>query len=159
MPADETSPPDAIDRRIAGLLATNGRMSVADVAQAVSLSRSATSERIRRLERDGWIVGYRAELDPAFAGRALEAVVDVVMRPHADRSEVEAWFGRQPTVIDAVHLTGAHDYSIRVRCRDPEELDVLVTAMKKEAEVTSTQTRVVLRRLSVAPDLVGVRSL
>ena len=156
MVADERTPPDTIDRRIAGLLADDGRMSVADVAQAVRLSRSATSERIRRLERDGWIKRYRAEIDPEMVGRRLEVLIDAKADPDADRDRLEAWLCEHPAIVEAQHLTGAYDYVIRAWCRDPEELDGLVAAMKQEQCVAQTETRLILRRLPVAGGLVSV---
>lgn len=145
---------DDIDRRIARALVGNGRLSIRDLAERVALSTSATSERVRRLERRGVVVGYRAVLSPAATGRPLDAVIGVRARPDFDRAALEAWFGRQPSITEAIHLTGPDDYLLRVRCRDAGELDALLMSMKADAGVAETETRVVLRSVPVDPEVV-----
>ncbi len=53
---------DSIDRRILDLMESNSRTSITALARAIGLSRSATIERLRRLERDGVILGYSARI-------------------------------------------------------------------------------------------------
>lgn len=145
---------DDIDRQILRELGTDGRVSVRELAEHISLSTSATSERVRRLERRGVILGYRAELSPAATGRPLDAVIGVRAHPGTDRTALEDWCASQPCIVEAVHLTGADDYLLRARCRDAAELDALLMAMKADAGVAGTETRVVLRSLPVSPDIV-----
>lgn len=139
---------DTIDRRILGHLADDGRISIRALAEAVSLSSSATSERVRRLEQSGAITGYRAIVHPGIDGRGLNAIVGVSARPDADRSALEQWITSQPAVFNAVHLTGQTDYLLWLRCRDTAELDQLLMTMKSDADVTETETRIVLRTLT-----------
>ncbi|MEO1230289.1 MAG: Lrp/AsnC family transcriptional regulator [Myxococcota bacterium] len=153
--ADERMVLDELDRRIVDHLKRDGRATVAAIAERVSLSRSATSERIRRLEDQGAVLGYQARLSPRVSGRLLEAVVGVRARPGVERQALEAWLCGRPAITEALHLTGQHDYLLRVRCRDVAELDALVMAMKADADIVETETRVVLRALPVEPDEVG----
>jgi Lrp/AsnC family transcriptional regulator, leucine-responsive regulatory protein len=140
-------PLDRIDRDILGVLAQEGRITWQALADRVRLSPSATTDRVRRLERDGTITGYGARIDPAAVGRRLEAWVAVQVDPPVSRERFEAAVRREVAVIDAVHLTGSADYELRVRCRDTSELDVLVRRLKDEHGATRTETRVVLDRL------------
>lgn len=149
MSTDDTAPLDSIDRRIIGALTENARQPVSAIADAVHLSRSATSDRIRRLELEGWIVGYRAVVSPRVSGRTLEAVVGLRMLGDADRGAIEGWLAEHPAVVEAVHLTGPDDYLVRLHCLGTEELDAVLMAMKSDAGVATTETRVVLRRLPV----------
>ncbi|MEM9037402.1 MAG: Lrp/AsnC family transcriptional regulator [Actinomycetota bacterium] len=150
MPTDEVTPLDPTDRRIIDLLIDDARQSVAAIAEAVHLSRSATSDRVRRLERDGWITGYRAEVSPEVSGRTLEAVVGIRMRGDADREAVEGWLADHPAVTEAVHLTGPDNYLVRFLCLGTQELDEVLMTMKSDAGVAATETRIVLRRLPVS---------
>jgi Lrp/AsnC family transcriptional regulator, leucine-responsive regulatory protein len=145
--ATETTVIDRIDRRILGVLAEHGRMSWQALAAEVGLSPSAVTERVRRLERTGAIVGYRAVVSPTAAGRPLEAWVAVVLQPGADRDRFVTALGGVEAVVDAVHLTGAADYELRVRCRDTGELDDLLGRLKADHGVARTETRIVLRRV------------
>ena len=58
-----------IDRRIIGELAENGRLSFAELGRRVNLSSPAVAERVQRLERNGVIAGYHAEIDPKTPGQ------------------------------------------------------------------------------------------
>ena len=156
--ADDITPIDHIDRQIIGELITNARAPVVAIAEAVALSRSATSERIKRLEQAGWITGYRADLDPMVTGRTLEAVVGLRLDAGADRPGVERWIADQPAIVEALHLTGPDDYLLRLRCTDTGELDVLLMTMKNDMAIAHTETGVVLRHLEVSPDLTGSAS-
>ena len=118
------------------------------------MSTSATSERLRRLERNGQITGYHADVAPSATGRSLEAVIGVRADPGADRTKIEDWLSAQPSIVDAVHLTGPHDYLLRVCCTSTVELDELLMAMKAEGGVAATETRVVLRSLPVQPRMI-----
>ncbi|HTU85043.1 MAG TPA: AsnC family transcriptional regulator, partial [Solirubrobacteraceae bacterium] len=62
---------DETDRGIIGALASDGRISFAELGRRVSLSPPAVAERVRRLEQTGVITGYRAEIDPRALGYAL----------------------------------------------------------------------------------------
>ncbi len=55
---------DRFDRAILDVLAADGRISVTDLARRIGLSKTPTQARLKRLEEDGVITGYRAMLDP-----------------------------------------------------------------------------------------------
>lgn len=124
-------------------------MPIRALADEIALSSSATSERVKRLEGSGVIIGYCAEVDPRVSGRTLDATVGVIARVDADRRRLERWFADQEAIVEAVHLTGADDYLLRLRCRDTEELDHLVMSMKSDAQVAETDTRIILRSIDL----------
>lgn len=142
---------DDIDRRIIDLLRSDGRLSWQELGRRTSLSPSAAAERVRRLRERGIITGFRAELSPEALGRTVDAVIGVRAVPGCDRAALEDWLRHQPAIVEAVHLTGPVDYQVRARCRDTAELDALLMAMKSEAGVAETETRVVLRALDCGP--------
>ena len=71
---------DAIDRKILAVLQCEGRLTLTELAERVQLSVSPCHRRLRALERDGTIQGYRAVVDPAALGLTFEALVFVTMR-------------------------------------------------------------------------------
>jgi Lrp/AsnC family leucine-responsive transcriptional regulator len=145
--AGESSALDGTDREILGHLAEAGRASWQELGRRIHLSPNATAERVKRLEKLGVITGYRAVVDPVAIGRPLEACIAVKMHPGDDREDFEKLVSGDPAVMDAVHLTGPHDYIIWARCSDTSELDDLLMGMKASAGVADTETRIVLRRL------------
>jgi Lrp/AsnC family leucine-responsive transcriptional regulator len=138
---------DPTDREILGHLGSAGRISWQELGRRINLSANATAERVKRLERLGVITGYRAVCDFVALGRPIEAFIAVKMHPGDDREDFEKVVSTDPAILDAVHLTGPHDYIVHARCRTTEELDDLLMGLKASAGVADTETRIVLRRL------------
>ena len=140
---------DAIDEKILSILTENGRASFSAIGRAVGLSTNAVAARVRRLEAAGVILGYRAILAdeaPEPPGRVgIEAFIDVRLQPGQDSDEFLAWARAQPTIRDAVHVTGPYDYLLHVHVPDTSELDRLLRRIKKSGGASYTQTRLALR--------------
>src|SRR5690606_1700580 len=73
---------DRVDLQLLAELQRHGRLSNADLAERVHLSPSACLRRVQRLERNGVIAGYRAELDPEQVGLGLTAFVRIRLNHH-----------------------------------------------------------------------------
>jgi DNA-binding Lrp family transcriptional regulator len=111
---------DAIDRKILALLQEDGRLTVTELAGRVGLSLSPCHRRLRELERDGTIQGYRAIVDPDAVGLRFQALVFVTMRQE-DRDTLlgfEAAVARIPNVVQAQRLFGDPDYLLRIVTAD-----------------------------------------
>jgi DNA-binding Lrp family transcriptional regulator len=111
---------DAIDRKILAELQMDGRLSITDLAAKVGLSLSPCHRRLRELERDRVITGYRASIDPEAVGLSFEALVFVTMRQE-DRDTLlgfEQAVARIPNVLLAQRLFGNPDYLLRVVTAD-----------------------------------------
>lgn len=138
---------DSLDERILSILRTDGRASFSAIGREVGLSTNAVAARVRRMESAGVILGYRVVLaddvpdDPA----ALESFIDVLLLPDRDSEEFLAWALTVDQIVDAVHVTGSHDYLLRVRTRDTGALDRLLRLLKNEGGAAQTQTRIALR--------------
>jgi DNA-binding Lrp family transcriptional regulator len=111
---------DAIDRKILALLEAEGRLTVTELAQRVSLSAAPCHRRLRELERTEVIRGYRAIVDPAAIGLGFEVLVSVTM----DREDAETIAGFERSlaaVVEVRHaerLFGDPDYLVRVATAD-----------------------------------------
>ncbi len=142
---------DVIDRRIIGELQQDGRISVTDLATRISLSVSATSERLRRLRDSGLIERFTVIINQALAGRTLEAIVDVRLLPTVDSASVDEAIEGLDSVVNAVHVTGRYGYQLRVAATDVAELDRLLTTLKDDLGAEETNTTLVLRTLEGFP--------
>lgn len=87
-------------------------------------------------------------MSPAPVGR-LDLLVDLRLRSDTDPAVFEAALARMRWITEAIHVTGAWDYQLRVRLPDAARLDKLVRALKRETGAESTQTRMVLRSVPV----------
>ena len=111
---------DAIDRKILAELQNNGRLTVTELADRVRLSVSPCQRRLRRLESDGIIRGYRAVIDPAALGLNFEVLVHVTMdREDANTiAKFEEALANVTAVTHAERLFGDPDYLVRVGTAD-----------------------------------------
>ncbi len=119
---------DALDRQILVSLQEDGSLTNAKLAQKAGLSQSAMSERVRRLEQEGHISGYRALVDPASLGLGLQAFVATELIGH--QTEWIESFERGVVGLEYVracyHVTGRFDYLLHVAVRDLEHLGLLI---------------------------------
>lgn len=133
---------DSIDRAIIAELEGDGRMAINTLADRVGLSASPCLRRVRKLEDEGVITGYRAIINGAAVGRGLVVWATARLGRH-DSSVYE--FEEAIAAIDAIssvhHVTGDVDYLIRVEAEDLDHYDRLVRtilpALPGEAHLTS----------------------
>lgn len=111
---------DRIDRRILTILQADGRIATTELADRVGLSANAVAERVKRLTREGFILGYGARLDPVRLGRGLLVFVEVLL----DRTSPDVFdafagaVARAPEVLECHMVAGGFDYLIKSRVRD-----------------------------------------
>ena len=111
---------DNIDRRILILLQREGRIANTDLADRIGLSATATSERLKRLQKDGTIEGFSARLDPHLLGLGLLVFVEVLLdktTPDVFDKFAEA-VRRAPQVLECHMVAGGFDYLIKARLAD-----------------------------------------
>ncbi|WP_456237509.1 Lrp/AsnC ligand binding domain-containing protein [Jannaschia marina] len=111
---------DIYDRRILEILQQDGRVAVTALADRIGLSPNATTERMRRLQREGVITGFRAVLSPQALDRGLTAFVEVRLdRTSSDVFEAFASLVRQLEGVEECHMVaGGFDYLLKTRHRD-----------------------------------------
>lgn len=141
--ATETVTLDGIDREILGILQSDGRISWQMLGDRVHLSANAAAERVRRLIREGIILGFRAEVNQAALGRTLEAVIDARM-PHTKGFDDAA--AKRDDILWAAHVTGESDVTLAVACEGTTGLDAFLRWLQREG-ATETRTDVVLRKI------------
>ena len=107
---------DSIDRKILAELQADGRLSITELAERVNLSLSPCHRRLRTLEQEGVITGYRANLDPAKMGFNFLAIVFATLK-EGDKKAVSA-FEEVPQIVLAQRLFGDPDYLMHVVTRD-----------------------------------------
>lgn len=143
---------DAIDRRLLGALAANGRATATSLAQLVGLSGPAVHDRLRKLEAAGVIRGYAAQLDPVAVGAGTAAFVSMGLGPGVpDKVGIDEALAREPDVLEAHEVAGEDCYLLKVRVASPQALSALLTRLRHIGPTTSTRTTVVLRTVFERP--------
>lgn len=114
---------DAIDRAILAIVQRDGRISNARLAERVGLSETPCARRLKRLESDGYITGYRAELSRRALGMGVMAFVQVRLAGH-DRALTEQ-FERDvqavPRIVSCHNISGSADYLLGVVSHDLDD--------------------------------------
>ncbi|MEN9855217.1 MAG: hypothetical protein RLZZ157_343 [Pseudomonadota bacterium] len=139
---------DAIDLRILDLVQNDAALSVAEIAEKVSLSSSPCWRRIKRLEEIGVIQQRVTILDRAALGLDFEVMASVKLAlPNRENLErFEANVALWPEVIDCVTVTGAVDYMIHIVTTDMHAYDsFLRDKLLGQGLVSDVQSRIVIR--------------
>ena len=118
---------DRVDRSIMQQLARDARLSVSRVAEEVGLSQSACTRRIQALEASGQLKGYGARFDHRALGFRVTALVDITLSTQVE--EELAQFERAvqgiDSVVECLLVSGAHDYRLKIICRDLDDYERL----------------------------------
>ncbi len=134
---------DEKDRILVASLRRNARESLVGLARSVGLSRSATQERMRRLEREGVIKGYTVALasehDPA-----VRAMIAVTFEPGFRCKHVVPRLAGIPEITACHSLTGAIDMMVMVSCASNAALDRIRDAVAATPGVATATTHLVL---------------
>jgi DNA-binding Lrp family transcriptional regulator len=138
---------DEIDHRIIALLRENARRSFQDIGERVSLSAPAVKRRVDRLERDGIIRGYSANVDPAAIGWNTHAFVELFCEGRMNGDEVREAVGGYPEVEAAYTIAGAPSAILHLRAADTRHLEDALERVRDTPGVIRTQTQVVLSTL------------
>lgn len=120
---------DAADRRILAVLQADGRASNLEVASKVALSPSPCLRRIKRLEADGFINGYRAVLDREAVGLGLTIFVELKVGRHSreNANALHAALEAMPEVVTCHMISGAADFLVEIVVADLKAYERLLS--------------------------------
>ena len=111
---------DRIDHQILEILQKDGRIAISELASRVNLSTTPCSERVKRLERDGIIMGYYARLNPQLVDRNLLVFLEIKLS--AKSGDVFDQVARDlveiPEVLECHLISGEFDYLVKARLKE-----------------------------------------
>ena len=141
---------DRIDRNILNELQIDGRISNVELSKRVGLSPTPCLERVKRLEKQGYINGYTALVNPHFLGASLLVFVEITLS--RDTPEVFDKFNRAVQLLDDIqecHLvSGDFDYLLKTRVSDMSAYRRLLgETLLKLPSVSDTRTYVVMEEV------------
>ncbi|CAD5252726.1 MULTISPECIES: Lrp/AsnC family transcriptional regulator [unclassified Imperialibacter] len=135
---------DNTDFKILDELATNSRISGADIARKIHLSLPAVTERLRKLDKSGVIEQYTVRFNSEMLGLKLLAFVQVWLE-HAGASKARLYLTELPEVLECHHIAGDYDLLLKVLVKDTGELEELLSnKIKGSPAVTRTSTTIVM---------------
>ena len=114
---------DRIDLKILDILQREGRISVTELAERISLSATPCSDRIKRMEREGVISGYHARVNPAALGKNLLVFLEIKLSAKSgdvfDKVKKELLY--VPEVMECHLVSGNFDYLVKARLTEMNE--------------------------------------
>jgi Lrp/AsnC family transcriptional regulator, leucine-responsive regulatory protein len=135
---------DTTDLKIVELLRGNARISYAELARQVGLSAPAVHERVGKLEANGVLRGYQAEVDPDAVGLGVTAFIGIVQDSGGDTDDVGAALREMPEIEDCYFMAGVESFQIKVRVGSIAELEQIVVRIGRVPGVASTRTAIAL---------------
>ncbi|MCT7942876.1 MULTISPECIES: leucine-responsive transcriptional regulator Lrp [Shewanella] len=141
---------DRIDRNILNELQMDGRISNVELSKRVGLSPTPCLERVKRLEKQGFINGYTALVNPHYLGASLLVFVEITL--NRDTPDIFDRFNRAVQLLDDIqecHLvSGDFDYLLKTRVSDMSAYRRLLgETLLKLPSVSDTRTYVVMEEV------------
>lgn len=141
---------DKLDLKLLAELQRDGRLTNNDLSERIALSPSQCSRRRARLEAEGFIRGYRADIDRQKMGLGLMVVISVTLATH-NRDNAKRFselLADLPEVLEAYSLTGEMDYHLKVVTKDLAALSHFVNeVLLPHDSVQHVKTSIVLNVL------------
>ena len=111
---------DRTDLKILDVLQRNGRISMTELADEVSLSTTPCSERVKRMEREGVIQGYYARVNPNALGRKLLVFLEIKLSAKSGDvfEKVKKEIMHIPEVMECHLVSGDFDYLVKARLKE-----------------------------------------
>lgn len=128
---------DRIDREILRILQKNARTSLKTIAEKTYLSSPAVSARIEKLEKDGVITGYQAQVDPRKLGCEITAFINLNVQPE-DKARFYEYAEKIPNILECSSVTGEYSVIMKVAFAGTAQLDGFIGQLQKFGK-TSTQ--------------------
>ncbi|MGC2781967.1 MAG: Lrp/AsnC family transcriptional regulator [Bradyrhizobium sp.] len=147
---------DSFDLKILAALQDDGRLTNQELADLAGLSASQCSRRRMRLEEDGVIAGYRAQLASQALGFELIAFIQITLATHSpdNAQKFRALVDRVDDIQEAYALTGDSDYLLKVVLRDLKSLsDIVNNVLMPHQSVAHVRSSIVLDRLKESAKL------
>ena len=135
---------DDLDLRLLEALQSNARSTFAELAALVGLKPPAVHDRVKRLERLGYVRGYAARLDARRLGFELVAFVSAYTTPDVDYDAFTTAIAALPEVAEIHSVAGDESFVLKVLTRSTDHLDEFLGRLKALRGMARTKTTIVL---------------
>ncbi len=152
---------DRIDRNILAELQADGRLSNVELSRRVGLSPTPCLERVRRLEEQGYILGYEAILDPQKLGAAMLVFIEITLTKTAGDifEQFSAAVRALPDIQECHLVSGNFDFLLKARVADMAKYrQLLGDTILQLPGVSASRTYVVMEEVKLTRRLrIGAR--
>jgi Lrp/AsnC family leucine-responsive transcriptional regulator len=135
---------DELDIRILNAIQKNGRVRRSDLAELVELSLPAASDRLRKLEERGYILGYTAVLDHSKFDKDITAFVHAFVDTSRHYNDFLKHVDENPEILECHAITGEGSHLLKIRTTNTSSLEQVLSRIQAWKEVQRTRTSIVL---------------
>jgi len=120
---------DSTDRKILNFLQLNSRITIRELSERLNLSTTPIHERVKKLERSGYIKNYIALVNPKLIGKNLTVYVSVSLHDHTKESidVFEKQMNDLDEVMECYYISGNFDFLLKVQCADMDDYHHFIT--------------------------------
>lgn len=120
---------DEIDKKLLNILQTNSRITIRELSDKLHLSTTPIHERIKKLEKSGYIKNYLTLIDPKMIGKKLIVYISVSINEHAKSAieEFEREMDNLDEVMECYYISGNSDFLLKVHCNDMDDFHNFLT--------------------------------
>ena len=135
---------DNIDKKILIELQKAGRESASNIAEKINVSVPTITERIRKLEESGVIVGFQAVIDSSKIGFDVSAIITIISGSSQYYKKVTIEAEKTPEVVKCFSTTGNGSHTLLVTTKNSNTLEELLRKIQNWPGVTRTETQIIL---------------
>ncbi len=135
---------DDVDIKILDILQSNGRTKRNDLADKIGLSTPSISDRLRKLENDGFILGYTAILNPKRLGKDVTAFIVVKVDSSKHYQSFIDHAQNTDEILECHAITGEGSHVLKIRTESMTTLEKLLAKIQAWTGVIDTRTNIVL---------------
>jgi DNA-binding Lrp family transcriptional regulator len=146
---DEMIKMDALDQQLISLLRTNARLSIANLAHKLKVSRGTINNRITKLEDDGIIVGYTVRLRPDARQNEIHAWISIAVEGNETRAVIASLLG-EPGIEEIHDTNGRWDLLASLRAANLSELSSVLERIRLIKAIQNTETSIHLQTYRTA---------
>ncbi len=138
---------DQTDKQILEILQKNSNQSIKQIANEINLTNTPVHERIKKMEKSGVIESYTANIDPKKVGKELLIFTNVSLKEHTKSYllNFESKIQELKEVIECHHVSGEHDYILKVLVKNMEDYrDFLTNKLAKISNIGNVHSSFVV---------------
>jgi len=135
---------DKIDKAILIELQESGRESASNIAEKINVTVPTITERIRKLQDGGIIIGFRAILDSSKLGLDVAAIITIISESSKFYKQVTAAAIQTPEVVQCFSTTGSGSHKLLISTKNSITLEELLKKVQSWPGVTRTETQLIL---------------
>jgi len=146
---------DVFDGKILDALSQNAKLTIKELSEVICLSSTATFERVKKLEKENYIMGYFAKINREKLGFHLVALCYITLEKHQKDviAEFESDIQNFKEVIECHHIAGKYDYLLKIVVSDMHEYQQFISMkLSNVANIRQVESTFVMKTVKLLLD-------